>query len=64
MLSNSIKNADIQVNNHVPSSLDSYGYELIVNDGWLYLYDKCNGQVFKKLDTPDSTWEVIEKNFY
>lgn len=36
-------------------------YELIVQDGFLYLYDKSNGQVFKKLDDdPNSPWETIK----
>jgi len=50
---------------HIPSSIDlvEYNdegyYELIVQDGWLYLYDTTNGQVYKKLDHEDSSWEEI-----
>ena len=37
-------------------------YELIVIDGWLYLYDSTNGQIWKKADNdnPDETWQVVK----
>lgn len=37
-------------------------YELVVNDGWLYLYNKIDGQIWKKLDDDEgtATWEVVK----
>ncbi|MDR4887976.1 hypothetical protein RGU12_10490 [Fredinandcohnia sp. QZ13] len=43
------------------SSNENYGnFELIVNDGWIYLYDTNNGQIWKKADNPDSSWELVK----
>lgn len=45
------------------SNLENYqlqNYELIVNDGWLYLYNKVSGDVWKKEDNQDSYWEYIQ----
>jgi len=62
LLSNAIRDGGTET--HIPSSfsLVDYSekdYELIVQDGWLYLYNKTNGQVYKKLDHEDSSWEEI-----
>lgn len=37
-------------------------YELIVNEGWLYLYDTTSGKIWKKPDNdnPDVSWEMVE----
>ncbi|MCR2822119.1 hypothetical protein [Lederbergia panacisoli] len=61
LLSNAITNSST----NIPSTIDVYQssigqYELIVNDGWLYLYDKTNGQVFKKPDESESSWETVK----
>ena len=37
---------------------DHRTYELLVNEGSLYLYNKTNGQVFKKTDNSKSPWET------
>ncbi|WP_099364195.1 hypothetical protein [Fredinandcohnia onubensis] len=36
-------------------------YELLVNDGWVYLIDTNSGQVWKKADNddPESKWEEV-----
>ena len=35
-------------------------YELIVNNDWLYLYAKSNGQVWKKPNDSVSSWETVK----
>ena len=35
-------------------------YELIVNNDWLYLYTKSNGQVWKKPNDSVSSWETVK----
>ena len=61
ILSNTISNTG----NNLPSSFYinqpmNEEYELIVNDGWFYLYNKSNGQVWKKSDDSDSYWETVK----
>ncbi|MFO7317299.1 MAG: hypothetical protein C0P75_009595 [Bacilli bacterium] len=62
MVSNAIKNY-MHLNAGFPSVVETHNndkYELIVNDGWLYLYDKSDGQIYKKPDTSDSSWETVK----
>lgn len=44
------------------SSSNNENYELIVNDGWMYLYETNSGKVWKKADNdnPEYTWEVVK----
>ncbi|GAB0169551.1 hypothetical protein LSPCS325_29880 [Lysinibacillus sp. CTST325] len=35
-------------------------YELVVSDGWLYLYNSTSGQIWKKLDNSNETWEIVK----
>lgn len=61
LVSNAVKNAEP----NFPSSIDvnqtSNGtYELIVNEGWLYLYETTNGQVWKKPDDSEANWEIVK----
>lgn len=46
-------------------TLDEYplaNYELIVNEGWFYLYDTNSGTIWKKpaADNNDLSWEMVE----
>ncbi len=69
-ISDSIDNSGANISNsnlHMANSINGdYGipenYELIVIDGWLYLYDSTNGQIWKKADNdnPDETWQVVK----
>ncbi|WP_047984353.1 hypothetical protein [Ornithinibacillus californiensis] len=36
-------------------------YELVVNDEWIYLYNKNNGQVWRKLNDSEAydSWETV-----
>lgn len=38
-------------------------YELIVEEGVLYLYDKSSALIWKKEDKPDAKWEEIDYVF-
>ncbi|MBU8880087.1 hypothetical protein BGM26_13980 [Bacillus sp. FJAT-29790] len=60
-----VSNAITNSKPYIPSSISvdqpSGGqYELIVSEGWLYLYDKTNGQVWKKPNDSDSPWETVK----
>ncbi|MFN7252957.1 MAG: hypothetical protein ACK4M9_19615 [Anaerobacillus sp.] len=60
-----VSNAITNLQPHFPSSITvdqpiNSQYELILNEGWLYLYDTTNGQVWRKLDGTDSSWEVVK----
>lgn len=60
-----VSNAITNSKTNFPSSIDvnqsSNGqYELLVIEGWLYLYDTTNGQVFKKPDDSNSSWETVK----
>ena len=62
IISNAIENS--MPNIQFPSTIDTMQndnghYELIVNNGWLYLYDTTNGQVWKKPDVSESPWVTI-----
>ena len=48
------------VSNTNTSSTENY--ELLVNDGWMYLIDTNSGQVWKKADNddPESKWQVVK----
>lgn len=63
-ISNSIDNAGMQIANSNFQMDDSINgnYELVVIDGWLYLYDSTSGQIWKKADNdnPDETWETVK----
>ena len=39
---------------------DEESYELIVEDGVLYMWDSATGEVWKKEVDPKSKWEAIE----
>ncbi|MEE1130764.1 MAG: hypothetical protein UHX00_03935 [Caryophanon sp.] len=53
--------ANVQANQENENEVAKY--ELIIKDGWYYLYDTTTGQIWRKLDytepMPDETWEVI-----
>lgn len=57
-ISNSNQGIEVPNSFNVHESKES-NFELIVSDGWLYLYDRTNGQVFKKLDADNTVWETI-----
>ncbi|WP_210471176.1 hypothetical protein [Sporosarcina sp. 6E9] len=38
-------------------------YELVVRDGFIYISDTVNGQVWKKADVPEGKWEEIDHFF-
>lgn len=62
-ISNAINNVGLNLvdSSSIISSNENYGnFELIVNDGWIYLYDTNNGQIWKKADNPDSSWELVK----
>lgn len=64
LISNAINNAgwDLSSNLSTINMTDSVSenYELLVNEGWLYLYDTTTGQVWKKADDPNATWEEVK----
>ncbi len=60
-----VSNAITKSQPHFPSSIlvdqsINSQYELIVNEGWLYLYDTTNGQVWRKVDDAESSWEMVK----
>lgn len=66
-LSNSIDNAGGNITNsnfQMANSINGIGthenYELIVSDGWLYLYNSTSGQIWKKPDNSDETWQIVK----
>ena len=38
-------------------------YRVFVQDGVIYKYDIISGQVWKKVDKPDSKWEQVDDSF-
>ncbi|MBM7663600.1 hypothetical protein JOC25_000056 [Solibacillus kalamii] len=70
-ISNSIEYAGNNITNanfHMANSINGNGngtsenYELVVIDGWLYLYNSMSGQIWKKADNDnlDETWQVVK----
>ena len=68
-ISNSMENAGGNItssNFQIANSLNEDGtienFELIVIDGWLYLYNSASGQIWKKPDNddPDETWQAVK----
>ncbi|MFJ7730604.1 hypothetical protein ACIQXF_01790 [Lysinibacillus sp. NPDC097231] len=63
-ISDAIDSSGLNISSSINNSGDviNENYELVVNGGWLYLYDKTNGQIWKKLDDDDGTanWEVVK----
>lgn len=61
-------NAITDVGYHMSSQLNSHysdyypveNFELVVSDGWLYLYETNTGQVWKKPDNPEGNWESVK----
>lgn len=62
MLSNAIADAGYsmssQSNSHNYNSVGNF--ELVVSDGWLYLYETNTGRVWKKVDNPEAKWESVK----
>ena len=42
------------------SNSNDENYELIVKGDWLYLFEKKSGNIWKKGDNGDPTWEKVE----
>ena len=61
-ISDAINNVGLNLVDSNSGSSSDGNYELIVKDGWLYLYDTNNGQIWKKADhdDPDSRWEEVQ----
>ncbi|RDU37891.1 hypothetical protein DRW41_08740 [Neobacillus piezotolerans] len=60
-ISNAIISSSSSFPHHISVDQNTEGsYELIVNDGWLYLYDKSNGQIWKKQDNLTAEWERVK----
>lgn len=61
-ISEAINNVGLNLPASSSNFSSSDNYELIVKDGWMYLYDTNSGQIWKKADNdnPDSKWEVVK----
>ncbi|MBD8038504.1 hypothetical protein H9635_17300 [Solibacillus sp. A46] len=59
---NDITSSNIQLANSISGNGIIENYELVVIDGWLYLYNSVSGQIWKKADNdnPEVTWQVVE----
>ncbi|WP_043931983.1 hypothetical protein [Bacillus sp. EB01] len=61
-LSNAIEDKTVDIPNELivnqPGGAGSL--QLVVNQGWLYLYDTANGQIWKKPDDEESLWEEVK----
>ena len=57
-----ITSSNFQIANSINGNAIIENYELIVIDGWLYLYDSVSGQIWKKADNdnPDENWEAVK----
>ncbi|MBN6189082.1 hypothetical protein JQN58_19705 [Aneurinibacillus sp. BA2021] len=55
---------NVGLNLSAPGSTPSSkgNYELLVKDGWLYLYEINSGQIWKKADNddPNSKWQAVK----
>ena len=64
MLSNAIADAGYsmssQSNSHSRNYYSVENFELVVSDGWLYLYETNTGRVWKKADDPEAKWESVK----
>lgn len=64
MLSNAITDAGYsmssQLNSHSGNYYSVENFELVVSEGWLYLYETNTGQVWKKPDDPEAEWESVK----
>lgn len=62
LLSKAIKSTHVDTKDPRYVNINSvdHGYELMVDNGWLYLHDKSTGQIYKKLDDDEAKWEAIE----
>ena len=67
MLSNAIADAGYNMSSQFNSHSGDYypvgNFELVVSEGWLYLYETNTGQVWKKPDNPEGNWESV-KSYY
>lgn len=61
-ISSAIESSGLYISGSINSeNVINENYELVVNDGWLYLYDKTNGQIWKKPDDDGTaTWETVK----
>lgn len=61
-ISDAINNVGLGLSSINSDTSSNGSYELIVEDGWLYLYDTNNGQVWKKADddNPDTAWQEVK----
>ncbi|MEH7385430.1 hypothetical protein V7147_08485 [Bacillus sp. JJ1521] len=63
-ISDAINNVGIGLSGSISntSTYSNENYELVVNDGWMYLIDTNSGTIWKKADNddPDSKWEVVK----
>ena len=64
ILSNAIDNAGHNVSSNLNGYQGNYysdeNYELVVNEGWLYLYETNTGQIWKKRDDAEASWEIVK----
>ena len=64
MLANAIADASYnmssQVNSHASDYYPDENFELVVSEGWLYLYETNTGQVWKKPEHSELEWERIK----
>jgi len=67
ILSNAITDVGYHMSSQLNSQHSNYNsngnFELVVSEGWLYLYDTNTGQVWKKPDNPEGDWEIV-KHYY
>ncbi|MEH7387756.1 hypothetical protein V7147_20500 [Bacillus sp. JJ1521] len=61
-ISDAINNVGLGLSDSNSSLTSNENYELIVSNGWMYLFETNSGQIWKKADNDDqdSKWEVVK----
>ncbi|AWE07441.1 hypothetical protein DCE79_08675 [Lysinibacillus sp. 2017] len=55
-----VTNAQFELSNSIHSANNSNGdFEVFLSDGWLYLYNTVNGEIWKKPDNEEGVWERV-----
>ncbi|MBD8033993.1 hypothetical protein [Solibacillus merdavium] len=61
-ISDALNNVGLGLEASKSNTTSIENFELILNDGWMYLYETNSGQIWKKADNdnPDSEWELVK----
>ena len=62
LISDALNNVGLGLEASNLNTTSNVNFELILNDGWMYLYETNSGQIWKKADNdnPDSEWELVK----